>query len=139
MRLSKIIVSFFILLFSLSIFIVPQISRAGTCIEWDTSGIQTDEHCITWDLDNSGLVNPLGDDNSTVEGLLNSIIDWLLIIATPIAVGMVLVGAFQMIFAGGDEEKFKLGKRTILYTAIGYAIILVGRGITLVIQDLLSR
>lgn len=91
------------------------------------------------------LINPLcpaGDSSCTrsnVEGLLNSIIDWLLRIATPIAVGMILVGAFQIMFAGGDEEKFKRGKSTILYTAIGYAIILIGRGITLIIQDFLSR
>ena len=94
---------------------------------------------------NPGLVNPLcppTDPNcsrSDVEGLLNSIIDWLLRIATPIAVGMILVGAFQIMFAGGDEEKFKRGRNTILYTAIGYAIILIGRGITLIIQDFLSH
>lgn len=93
----------------------------------------------------NGLLNPLCPSNdpscarSDVEGLLNSIVDWLLKIATPIAVGMILIGAFQMVFAGGDEEKFKLGKKTILYTSIGYAIILVGRGITLVIQDFLSH
>ncbi len=91
------------------------------------------------------LLNPLcptndpSCDRSDVEGLLNSIVDWLLRIATPIAVGMILIGAFQMVFAGGNEERFKLGKKTVLYTAIGYAIILIGRGITLVIQDFLSH
>ena len=91
-----------------------------------------------------GLINPLcpaNDPNcarSDAEGLLNSIVNWLLIIATPIAVGMILIGAFQMIFAGGDPEIFKNGKMTILYTAIGYGIILIGEGITLISKDLLS-
>ncbi len=91
------------------------------------------------------LINPLcpaNDPNcsrSDAEGLLHSIVDWLIRIGTPIAVGMILFGAFQMIFAGGDPEKFKKGKQTILYTAIGYAIILIGWGMTSIIQDFLSH
>jgi hypothetical protein len=91
------------------------------------------------------LVNPLcpsSDPNcsrSDVNGLLHSIVDWLLTIGTPIAVGMILFGAFQMIFAGGDPEKFQKGKQTILYTAIGYAIILIGWGLTSIIQSFLSQ
>jgi hypothetical protein len=96
----------------------------------------------------TGLINPLCPDgdpncsNSDVSGLLHSIVDWILKpggIATTIAVGMVLVGAFQIMFAGGDPEKFKRGRTTILYTAIGYAIILVGWGLTSIIQDFLSH
>lgn len=92
----------------------------------------------------NNLINPLcpaNDPNcahSDAEGLLNSIVSWLLVIATPIAVGMIIFGAFQIILAGGDPEKFKNGKMTILYTAIGYAIILIGEGITLVIKDFLN-
>jgi hypothetical protein len=90
------------------------------------------------------LLNPLcasGDpncQNGTVAGLVQSIVNWLFIIATPIAVGMILIGAFQMIFAGGNEERFATGKKTILYTVIGYAIIFIGWGITSIIQSLLS-
>jgi len=94
------------------------------------------------------LVNPLcpvdspNCPNSDAAGLLHSIVDWILQpggIATTIAVGMILVGAFQIMFAGGDEERFKMGKKTILYTAIGYAIILIGWGLTSIIQDFLSH
>ena len=97
---------------------------------------------------NTGLINPLCPSsnpncpNSDVSGLLHSIVAWILQpggIATTIAVGMILVGAFQIMFAGGDPEKFKRGKTTILYTAIGYAIILVGWGLTSIIQDFLSH
>lgn len=92
-----------------------------------------------------GLLNPLcpsTDPNcarSDAEGLLTSIVNWFIKIGTPIAVGMILIGAFQMMFAGGDPEKFKRGKLTILYTAIGYAIILIGWGLTSIIKDFLSR
>lgn len=58
--------------------------------------------------------------------------------ATPIAVLMVLVGAFQMLVSAGDPAKFQAGQKTILYSAIGYAIIFLGWGITSIIQSLLS-
>jgi hypothetical protein len=138
MKSFKFIASGFILLFLFSFLVLPKLSRADTCAVWDTTGIQTPEHCITWNLDQPGLVNPLGDSNSDVEGLLHSIVNWLIKIGTPIAVGMILIGAFQMVFSGGDPEKFKRGKTTILYTAIGYAIILVGWGMTSIIRDFLS-
>ncbi len=88
---------------------------------------------------NSGsapLTNPLGA--SSFEDLLKNIVDWLITIATPIAVGMILIGAFQMIFAGGNPERFATGRKTILYTAIGYAIIVVGWGMVSIIRDVLN-
>ena len=86
----------------------------------------------------ASLSNPLGPGNSTVEDLLQSIVNWLITIATPIAVGMILIGAFQMIFAGGNPERFATGRKTILYTAIGYAIIVVGWGMVSIIKDILN-
>ncbi len=44
-----------------------------------------------------------------------------------------------MVTAAGNEEKFATGKRTVLYAVIGYAIILIGWGITSIIQSLLSQ
>jgi len=94
---------------------------------------------------NSGLINPLcppsdpNCPNSDAEGLLRSIVNWLIRIGTPIAVGMLIIGAFQMMFSGGNEDMIKRGRRTILYTAIGYAIILIGWGLTSIIQDFLSH
>lgn len=91
------------------------------------------------------LINPLcpqsdpNCSNSDVEGLLRSIVNWLMTIGTPIAVGMLIIGAFQMMFSGGNEEMIKRGRKTILYTAIGYAIILIGWGLTSIIQDFLSH
>ncbi len=86
----------------------------------------------------AALSNPLGPGNSTIEDLLQSIVNWLITIATPIAVGMILIGAFQMIFSGGSPERFATGRKTILYTAIGYAIIVVGWGMVSIIKDILN-
>jgi hypothetical protein len=59
-------------------------------------------------------------------------------VGAPIAVVMVIVGGFQMLFAAGDPEKFKSGQKTILYSAIGYAIIFLADGIATLIQNALS-
>ena len=100
---------------------------------------------ITGGEDNGGgvtgdvitLHNPAGS-NTTIADLIHNITSGLVTIATPIVAIMVLIGAFQILFAAGDPEKFKRGKKTILYTIIGYAIILVASGITSIIKDLLG-
>lgn len=69
--------------------------------------------------------NPLG--TTSVIDLLNTILRSLTFVAIPIAVLMIIVGAFQMMSAGGDPEKFKTGRKTILYVAIGFAILLIAR------------
>jgi len=94
------------------------------------NGIETQPGGIT-------LHNPAGS-NTTIADLIHNITSGLVTIATPIVAIMVLIGAFQILFAAGDPEKFKRGKKTILYTIIGYAIILVASGITSIIKDLLG-
>lgn len=89
------------------------------------------------------LINPLctsgtSCQNSTAAGLIKSIVDWLFVIATPIAVGMIIFGAIQMLTAAGNPDRFAAGRRTVLYAVIGYAIILIGWGITSIIQSVLS-
>lgn len=87
---------------------------------------------------NIKLENPLGS-TKTLGGLLDKIIDWLVLKIGPvIATLMVIVGALFILFAGGDEEKFKTGKKIILYTAIGYGIIIIGSGIEKIITKLLN-
>ena len=84
------------------------------------------------------LPNPLGE-GTTIASLLDRLLDFLAIQLGPvIAAIMIIIGAFQILFAGGDPEKFLVGKRTIIYTVIAYAIILVGKGITLIIKDFLT-
>lgn len=80
------------------------------------------------------LPNPLGS-TSTPAQLLDKILDFLIKAGAIIASIMVVIGAFQILFAAGDPEKFITGRRTIIYTTIAYAIILLSKGITLVIKD----
>ncbi|MFH1161726.1 MAG: pilin [Candidatus Jorgensenbacteria bacterium] len=83
------------------------------------------------------LPNPLGT-TATVETLARRIVDWLVLVAAPIAAVMIIYGAFQMLFAGGNPEKFGTGRKTILYAVVGYGIIFVGWGLVSIIEKLLT-
>ena len=82
------------------------------------------------------LPNPLGVNSIT--GLLDRLIGGLFIIATPIAIIMIIIGAFQILTAAGDPEKVKKGKKTITYTVIGYAVIIVAKSVTVLIASILG-
>lgn len=87
------------------------------------------------------LCNPLSPSCGPGPGIneiLNKILDAILLIGTPIATIMIIYGAFQMLFSGGNTEKFQTGQKTLLYTAIGYGIILISKGISIIISNLLG-
>jgi hypothetical protein len=83
------------------------------------------------------LVNPLGE-NSTIDSVLKKVMGWLVQLGAPLATVMIIIGGIQMLFSGGNPEKFKKGQQTILYTAIGYGIILLGTGLIEIIEALLK-
>lgn len=76
--------------------------------------------------------------SGTIIDVLDRIIGFLLAIAVPIATIMVLYGAFQMLTAGGKAEQFMKGNKTIMYAAIGFAIVLIGRGVISLVQQLIT-
>lgn len=80
--------------------------------------------------------NPLGC--SEWEVCIHGLLKGLAILAAPVAGVMILVGGFQLMFAGGNEEKIKGAKKTIVYTAIGYAVILLATGVAAIIRDALN-
>jgi len=82
------------------------------------------------------LTNPLGSSNVT--DLLNKIIDFLILLGAPLLTIMVLVGAYQMLFSGGSQEKFLTGKKTITYAVVGFAVILVAKSIGLLVKNVLQ-
>ncbi|MEX1014425.1 MAG: TrbC/VirB2 family protein [Candidatus Paceibacterota bacterium] len=87
--------------------------------------------------DSVTLNNPI--ESETISGIIDSIIVGLRDrLAPPLVALMVLVGAFQMLFAGGNPDKFSTGKKTIIYAIAGYVIIIVASGISGIIAELVS-
>jgi len=83
------------------------------------------------------IINPLGE-GATIETLLNRIINFLAYEIGPvIAVGFIVYAGFLLITAAGSKEKVDLAKKTLLYTFIGYAILLLAGSFIPVIQDVL--
>ena len=82
------------------------------------------------------IPNPLscGDLGSCVDKVLRD----LLLLATPNVAVMVIIGGYQILTAGGEPEKFSRGKKTIIYAAVGFAIILLANGVVYIIQDVFN-
>ncbi len=88
--------------------------------------------------DSLTLTNPLGQ-NSTFQTVLDNVNVFLLAIAAPICGIMVVWGGFQMITAAGNPEKFSSGKKTLLYAAIGFAVVIFASSVVPVIQSIFGQ
>jgi hypothetical protein len=74
----------------------------------------------------------------TVGELLEAIINWLFWIALPLSVIFILYAAYLFITSGGKPEIIKKAKNTLIYTLIGFAIILLANSIPYLINEILS-
>jgi Type IV secretion system pilin len=98
------------------------------------TGFQTGSNSIT-------LINPLACGSSSDPGLVciaNAIWTALFTISIPIVSVMVIVGAFQILTAAGNPEKVTKGRNTIIYAAVGFAIILLAGAVVTIIQNILG-
>jgi len=82
------------------------------------------------------IENPLSA--GSFEEIVDNIIDFIFKIAIVLAPLMILIGAFYIMTAGGDTNRVTTGKSIILYTLIGFAIILIAKGLVAVIIQLLG-
>jgi len=82
------------------------------------------------------LPNPLSANS--FQAVVAQVSDFLLFIAVPLTAIMALVGGFQMITAGGDPEKFSKGRKTLMYAAIGFAVVLIAGGVASIIKNFLG-
>jgi hypothetical protein len=81
-----------------------------------------------------GFQNPLKFDSLT--GLLVAIGNQLYLIAIPLVTIMILWGAFLMLTAAGNPDRFNQGKRAIVYAIIGFIVVLIANGLPALIRDL---
>lgn len=83
------------------------------------------------------LENPLGP-TATLPGVLKKIFNEITLILSFIIPIIIIVGAFQMMFAAGNPEKFATGQKTIVYAIIGYVVILMANGIISIVKSILT-
>ncbi len=82
------------------------------------------------------FTNPLAAN--TLEELVENLSNFIFWIALALAPLMVLIGAFFLMSSGGDINKIEIGKKIILYTAIGFFIVLSARGIVAILRMILG-
>lgn len=85
-----------------------------------------------------GLTNPLGSSCTSLTCPASRVVNLLFTIAIPLCAIMVLVGGFQMMMSAGNPEKFSKGKKTLVYAAIGFAVVLIAGSVATLIQNFLQ-
>lgn len=80
--------------------------------------------------------NPLDTDSFT--GIIDSLVDYIFIIAIVLAPLMIIIGGSLFITAGGNVSQIEQAKKIITWTAIGLLIILLAKGITSIIKSMLG-
>ncbi len=88
-------------------------------------------------LADSDRVNPLRATsiNQLLEGI-GGIIYW---IGTGVLLLMILLGGFSILAAAGDPAKVQQGKKIVIYSLIGFSIMVMSRGIIELIIVVLGR
>jgi len=74
----------------------------------------------------------------SISELIDNIVNYLIGIATIIFPLVIIYGAWQLLSTGGDIEKAIMGRKTITYAVIGYVLILVSKGITMIVAEILG-
>ena len=82
------------------------------------------------------LENPLGKEN--IIDVINGVLNYLIYISVPILAFMILWGGFQILTARDDPEKVKNGRKTIQWASIGFAVILISKGVALILLKILK-
>ncbi len=82
------------------------------------------------------IENPL--KTKTFEELIKNIINFIFYIALALSPLMVIIGAFYILTAAGDEKRITTGKNIILYTLIGLLIIFFAKGLISLIKQIIG-
>lgn len=90
------------------------------------------------------LPNPL--TSATFEELINTLVNWLLLLALPIVVLVIVFAGFTIIVGPlsptmekqSSPEAMRAAKRMIMYALLGYAIIILAKVLTAVVTGVLA-
>jgi len=82
------------------------------------------------------IPNPLGEtsDIYTLIDIVTKFLIGLAIVITPI---IIVYAGFLYITAGGNEEKIKTAQKVLIWALLGFALVLIARGIPALIKEFL--
>lgn len=82
------------------------------------------------------IVNPL--KYSTLQDLVNAIIDFIYTISLALVPIMIIIGAYYFVTAGGDAKQIQTGKDIVFWTCVGFVVILLAKGLIKLLQDIVG-
>ena len=82
------------------------------------------------------LCNPLSSD--TLEDLVASVTNFIFYVATVIFPIMVAIAAFLFMTAAGNPSKVEQAKNILIYSSVGYGIVILANVLVYVIKDVIG-
>jgi len=82
------------------------------------------------------LENPLKTE--TLEGLLENIINFVFNLSLVAAPLLIIIAGFYFVTSMGEPERIKTAKTIIIYTLVGFAIIMLAKGFVSVVRSVLE-
>lgn len=73
-----------------------------------------------------------------IEDVVNAVFEKLFPLATVAVLVMVLWAAYTLLFSAGNPTLVARAKQTLLWTVVGYAIILLGGGLGYILKEILT-
>lgn len=98
-------------------------------------GFPTWYQYLDTELDSSGRCQPIIDGITSVLSIGVAVLDIMLRLAGILAVAFIIVGAFKYIISGGEPDRAKSARNTIINALVGLVITLVATGIVTFIGD----
>lgn len=83
-----------------------------------------------------GIENPLEADSFTE--LVENIITWIVNIGISVAIIMIIYAGLLFMTAAGEEEKITKARKALIWSLIGLAVLLIGKGFVSIIKDILK-
>ncbi len=82
------------------------------------------------------IENPL--TATSFEAIVGNGINFIFKIAVVLAPLMVIIGGFLLLTAGGNIQQIDQAKKLLLWTAIGFLVVLLSKGILAIINQILG-
>ena len=79
-----------------------------------------------------------GTSGTSLKTIASNVLTLLLSIAGFLAIIMMIIGAVQMLSAMGEEERYEQGKKTVIYSIVGIAIVAASLVIATQIKSLIG-
>ncbi|MDO8474187.1 MAG: pilin [bacterium] len=87
--------------------------------------------------DKTCICNPLGQGTKFTD-VVDRILNILFFIAIAVAPVMIIVAGFKFLTGGGNPETLQGARQMLIWTAVGFGIILLSKGIVMILRSIIG-